>query len=77
MITGAQIREARRLLRWAPWQVAMRAKSVTPAGVRRAECCDDKPSLNGLQLHAIRVAFESAGIEFTNGDAPGVRLSRR
>ena len=25
-------------------------------------------------LAAIRVALEAAGVEFTNGDAPGVRL---
>jgi transcriptional regulator with XRE-family HTH domain len=27
-------------------------------------------------LAAIRTALETAGIEFTNGDAPGVRLRR-
>jgi hypothetical protein len=28
-------------------------------------------------LAAIRAAFEAAGVEFTNGDAPGVRLVKR
>ena len=27
-------------------------------------------------LDAIRAALESAGVEFTNGDAPGVRLRK-
>ncbi len=26
------------------------------------------------RMAAIRAAFEAAGVEFTNGDAPGVRL---
>lgn len=28
-------------------------------------------------LAAIRLALEAAGVEFTNGDQPGVRLHRR
>ncbi len=28
-------------------------------------------------LQAIRAAFEAAGVEFTNGDTPGVRLRKR
>ena len=76
MITGDQIRAARELLRWSPWQVAKRAQIVTSAAVRRAERGGDPP-LNEFQLYAIRTALESAGVEFTNGNEPGVKLKRR
>ena len=33
-----------------------------------------KPHSRARTLAAIRAALEAAGVEFTNGDAPGVRL---
>ncbi len=33
-------------------------------------------SLKERTLDAIRAALETAGVEFTNGDAPGVRLRK-
>ncbi len=73
MISGEQIRAARGLLGWSPWQVAKRAQIVTSAAVRRAER-GGKPPLDEFQLSAIRAVFESAGVEFTDGEGPGVRL---
>jgi hypothetical protein len=73
VITGAQIREARRLLRWRAWKLGRRA-SLPNSTIHRAECTDGVPPITSLQQHAIRVALESAGVEFTNGDKPGVKL---
>ena len=44
--------------------------------VRRAEAADIETSLTIANELAIRRAFEAAGIEFTNGDQPGLRLTR-
>ena len=47
------------------------AAEVSPNTITRIEA--DLPS-NAATLAAIRRALESAGIEFTNGDKPGVRM---
>ena len=70
MITGSQARMARAALRMGVRDVAAAAK-VSPATLSRVE--DDQPA-NASTLAAIRTALEAAGVEFTNGDAPGVRL---
>ncbi len=71
MITAAQIRAARALLDWE--QVALADKSgistVTISAIERGSS-DPRAST----LTKIQKALESAGIEFTNADAPGVRL---
>jgi transcriptional regulator with XRE-family HTH domain len=76
MITGAQIRAARALLRWTADQLAGAAK-LGVATIRRAELIDGEPSMTEANNEAIRRALESAGVEFTNGDAPGVKLRKR
>jgi hypothetical protein len=43
--------------------------------VRDFEARKRKPIANNLA--AIRGALEAAGIEFTNGDVPGVRLRKK
>ena len=70
MITGTQVRMARAALKLGVREVAASAK-VSPATVTRIE--SDQPA-NASTLAAIRTALEAAGVEFTNGDAPGVRL---
>lgn len=50
------------------------AAGVSPDTVSRLERGE---SLAPRTLTAIRTALESAGVEFTNGDAPGVRLVRK
>jgi hypothetical protein len=44
--------------------------------IKRAEAKDGKTSLTTANELAIRRAFEGAGVEFTNGDQPGVRLTK-
>ena len=73
--TPSQIREARMLLEMTQTKLA-RLASVSPAYVSRYESrgsTDTKPRARDC-LAAIRAAIEAAGVEFTNGDAPGVRL---
>lgn len=43
--------------------------------IRRAETAKGGTSLTAANELAIRRTFEAAGIEFTNGDQPGVRLT--
>lgn len=47
------------------------AAEVSPETVVRLERGE---TLRPRTIGAIRAALEAAGIEFTNGDAPGVRL---
>src|SRR4051812_26953675 len=74
MITGNQIRQARKLLGWPSSRLAQRAK-VHSAIVRRAESVDGEPPITVYQAALIRDALGRFGIEFTNGDAPGVKLT--
>lgn len=75
MLTGAQMRAARAFLRWSAEDLAKQAR-VGVATVRRAELADGQPSITQANKEAIRRALESAGVEFTNGDEPGVRLRK-
>lgn len=78
VITGAQIRAARALVRWSAKELAD-AASVGVATVRRAESDDGIPSITSANQRAIRTALEAVGVEFIpeNGGGPGVRLARR
>ena len=76
MITGAQLRAARALLRWSAEDLAERSK-IGVATVRRAEANDGSPSITEANLDALGRALEAAGVEFTNGGRPGVRLKMR
>ena len=53
-----------------------RASALGVNTVRRAEAADIETSLTIANELAIRRAFETAGVEFTNGDQPGLRLTR-
>jgi hypothetical protein len=77
VITGAQIRAARALIRWTAEDLASTAK-VGIATVRRAEGEDGQPSTTAANLNAIRIALENAGAEFIpeNGGGAGVRLKK-
>ncbi len=75
MITGAQIREARALLGWSRSKLAGLAK-MRPATVQRAEASDAEAAITLAHRSAIRSILEEAGIEFTNGGEPGVRLRK-
>ena len=73
MLTGAQIRAARALLRWSADDLAKHAK-LGVATVRRAEATDGPPSITEANGEAVRAALEKAGVEFINSDQPGVKL---
>lgn len=72
-MTNAQIRAARGLLNWTVRQLA------EAAGVHRNTISNYETGryTDPRTLDAIRAALESAGVEFTNGDRPGVRLRGR
>ena len=73
MITGPQIRAARAFLGWAVKDLADRAK-VGISTIQRIENAVGPPNTLVSNLAAIQAALEAAGIEFINGDAPGVRM---
>jgi hypothetical protein len=72
-ITGAQIRAARALLRWTADDLAERSK-LGVATIRRAEAVDGPVPITVANADALVRTFEKAGVEFLNGDAPGVRV---
>jgi transcriptional regulator with XRE-family HTH domain len=74
MVTPAQSRGARGILEWTQERLATEA-GVSLSTVKDFEAGRRKPI--GNNLAAIRKAFESAGIEFINGNSPGVRLKQR
>lgn len=72
-ITGRQIVAARGLLAWTQDQLAV-AADVDKTTVQSIEKGLHAPRAETLEK--IRGAIEARGIEFTNGDNPGVRLVR-
>jgi hypothetical protein len=73
VITGAQIRSARKLLGWEPYKLAQRAK-VHSLIIQRAESVSGEAPITAYQKALIRDALRSAGIEFIDGDEGGVKL---
>ena len=76
MLTSEQIRAARALLRWEQKDLAEASKVSLPT-VKRLEGKAGEMRANAVTLDALERALTNAGIEFTNGDAPGVRLRLR
>jgi hypothetical protein len=78
LLSSAQIRAARALLKWSAADLA-RQSSLGVNTVRRAEVAEGKTSLTTANELAIRRALESAGVDFIdeNGGGPGVRLRKR
>jgi transcriptional regulator with XRE-family HTH domain len=69
---AVQLRMARAAIGWGVRELAKRA-GVTANTVTRIENgADAKQST----MERLQGALETAGVEFTNGDQPGVRLSR-
>ncbi len=75
MLSSAQIRAARALLRWSASDLSQ-ASSVGTATLQRMEVMEGVPSGQVRTLLAIKEALEAAGIEFigTPTENPGVRL---
>ena len=78
MLTSAQMRAARALLRWSAEDLA-RKSAVGVTTIRRAELTEHKTSMTTANDLAIRRALEDAGVEFIdeNGGGAGVRLRKR
>ena len=79
MITGAQVRAAKSLLRWSGSDLAAQA-GVSLSSIRRIEAFEGVPDSASVKvLHAIQQAFEDAGIEFigTPDEGLGVRLIKQ
>ena len=72
MISSAQLRMARAAMRWGVRELAAKA-GVTANTVTRIENgADAKQST----MERLQRALEVAGAEFTNGEQPGVRLTK-
>jgi hypothetical protein len=74
-ISSAQLRAARALVRWSALDLA-KASKVGVATIRRVEVMEGAIPVTSANEAALRAALEAAGVEFTNGDQPGVRLTR-
>ena len=74
MLTSEQIRGARAMLRMDQPTLA-KAAGISVETVKRIEA-QDGPLKTGrfTTITAIEKALTAAGIEFTNGDEPGVKL---
>jgi transcriptional regulator with XRE-family HTH domain len=73
-MTPEQCRAARGLKDWSQTKLAAEAR-VGESTVRNFEAGRSVPVANNLT--AIQKALEAAGVEFTNGDQPGVRLRKK
>ncbi len=74
-ITIAQFRAARALLGWSRSELAARSGLSAPT-VKRVET-EGAPKVSDDARQKLRTTLEIAGVEFTNGNAPGVRLKAR
>jgi ribosome-binding protein aMBF1 (putative translation factor) len=77
LLTSAQIRAARALIRWSAEDLA-RKTALSVATIRRAELSEEQTSMTAANNLAVRRALETAGVEFIdgNGSGPGVRLRK-
>ena len=73
MITPAQCRAARALLKWSQQDLA-RESEISDVTIRHFEIGKTAPQKGTLVI--LRQALEAAGVEFIdeNGGGPGVRL---
>jgi transcriptional regulator with XRE-family HTH domain len=72
-LTSELMRAARGLLRWAQPDLCA-ASLVSLATIKRLEAKQGVLAANATTVAALRRALESAGIEFTGGTSPGVKL---
>jgi transcriptional regulator with XRE-family HTH domain len=72
-LTSELLRAARALLRWDQRDLA-EASEVSLPTIKRLEAKPGILNAHKPTVAALKRALESAGIEFTDGKAPGVRL---
>jgi transcriptional regulator with XRE-family HTH domain len=75
-LSGRQIAAGRALAGVSQVELATDA-NISIATLRRMEASDGPASGYANNIAAVRRALEAVGVEFTNGDAPGVRLRRQ
>jgi len=73
LINAVQCRMARAALKLSVRELAARAKVATDT-ITRFEAGKE---LKARTIEAVQHALEKAGVEFTNGDAPGVKLRKK
>jgi predicted transcriptional regulator len=73
VITGRHIRAARALIGWAQNELSTKSK-VALGTVRRMEGNDGPVNARTESLTRVVVTLEKAGVEFLDGDQPGVRM---
>ena len=72
MITGRQIREARKLLGLTRSKLATKVRRITTTVIIRAEEVEDEPVVPPSHAIAIRQTLEALGVEFAP-DGPRMR----
>ncbi len=72
-ITSELIRASRALLRWSQGELA-RASGISLPTIKRLEAMPGILAAHSSTVAALRRALESAGIEFTDSNGPGLRL---
>ena len=70
-LTPGQSRAARKLLGWSQTRLA-KAAGLGLSTVYDLEC--QRRDVSAASVEKMRKALEAAGVEFTNGKQPGVRL---
>ncbi len=72
-IKSHQLRAARALLGWSQEKLAEMSGVSLPT-IKRLEPGEDVPATKVETMERLRQAFEAAGVEFTNGGQPGIRM---
>ncbi len=72
-IAAAQVRAARAMVKWSQQDLA-RASGVSLPTIKRMEGSDGPIRSITENVWKVQRALEAAGVEFTDDDAPGVRL---
>jgi transcriptional regulator with XRE-family HTH domain len=72
-LTGRQIAAARTLLGMTQPELATRSSISVPT-LKRMEASEGPAPGMANNVAAVRAALEDAGVEFTNGEQPGVRM---
>ena len=48
-----------------------------PLAIQKAEACEGEPAITLMNRDAIQRVLEEAGVKFTNGDQPSVKLKKQ
>jgi transcriptional regulator with XRE-family HTH domain len=75
-ISSEQIRAARALIRWEQKDLA-EASKISLGAIKRLESQPGLLAAQARTIEALRAALEAAGVEFTNGGEPGVKLKAK